>query len=88
MSTFTPEQIAELATIINGHRTPPDSDKLIELDQKRIDLDKMRIRADVLRMSKEALIENRNSMPAESRAISANDVTAFATAFMNFADPQ
>lgn len=83
MSTFTAEQLTELTEIIHGNSRPAQ----LALERERVSLEKMRVRAEVLRMAKDTLVENRSTMPVESRAITAEEIQTFANTFLSFTDP-
>ena len=83
MSFFTADQLTEITEIIRGY---PQAAQ-IALETQRISLEKMRVRSEILRMAKDTLIENRSTMPAESRAITAEEIQTFANTFLSFTDP-
>lgn len=62
----------------------PDQQFQIELEKARADgllaLERRRAKLESVRMARDTLIENARSKPADSREVTAADITAFASA--------
>jgi len=72
---FTPEQQAQL-----------DIQLAVETDRytKQSALEAKRAKLEALRMAKETLAENNRSKPADSREVTAEDITAFADKLITY----
>ena len=73
--SFTPEQQAQI-----------DIQLAVESDRhtKQLALEAKRAKLEALRMAKETLAENNRSKPADSREVTAEDITAFADKLITY----